>query len=283
MPTNILIKTKDKLMKKNSILSYDSFETFLSNEYENNHNIKRGEKKELAEFLNIHPTSLSQVFKGIRFLTDEQVFLLCEYLALTEIETEYLIILHQIYHTHNAKYKDLLIKKKNTIKKKSHNLSTRIQKDKELTKEEKAIFYSSWHYTSIWVFLSVNGGKTKDEIYQRLGIDKKQISEILEFLLSTGLCRLEKGKYKHQVGRLHLEKSSPILKQHHSNWRIKSIQKFDRPESLDLTFTAPLSLSHKDFEMLREELVQFIQKLSNTVSKTEPEEIFSLNLDFIKI
>jgi uncharacterized protein (TIGR02147 family) len=270
-------------MKKMSIFNYESFESFLRNEYENNSELKRGDKKELAEFLNIHPTSLSQIFKGIRVFTDEQVYLLGEFLHLTELEAEYLLLLHQIYNTQNKKYKELLIKRKNNIKKRSLNLSERVVKDKELTNEEKSIFYSSWQYTSVWVYLSVEGGKSKEEIFERLGINKKQINEIIEFLLASGLCRFEKGKYHHQVSRIHLEKSSPILKQHHSNWRIKAIQKFDRPEATDLTFTAPLSLSEKDFNKLREELVQFIQRLSDVVEKTEPEEIYAVNLDFIRI
>jgi uncharacterized protein (TIGR02147 family) len=270
-------------MNKKHLFSYDDFGIFLSKEYENNSHLRRGDKKELAEFLNIHPTSLSQIFKGTRVFTDEQVYLLGEYLNLTELEMEYLLLLHQIHNTQNKKYKELLQKKKNTIKKRSLNLSERVVKDKELSNEEKSIFYSSWQYTSVWVYLSIGGGKTKEEIFERLGINKKVISEILEFLLKSGLCRIEKGKYCHQVSRIHLEKSSPILKQHHSNWRIKAIQKFDRPEMDDLTFTAPLSLSKKDYALLREELVQFIQRLSSVVEKTEPEEVYSLNLDFIKI
>ena len=82
---------------------------------------------------------------------------------------------------------------------------------------------------------------------------------------------------------MHLDKTSPHLKQHHINWRIKSIQKLDHPDDLDLNFTAPLSLSKKDFEKLREELVRFIQTLSTTVEKTDPEEIYLANLDFIKV
>ena len=73
-------------MKKNSVLNHDDFSVFLKNEIVKNTNSKRGLKKELAEFINIHPTSLSQVLRGNRFFTDEQVFLLGEFLNLNEIE-----------------------------------------------------------------------------------------------------------------------------------------------------------------------------------------------------
>ncbi|MGE3611096.1 MAG: DUF4423 domain-containing protein [Bacteriovoracaceae bacterium] len=114
-------------------------------------------------------------------------------------------------------------------------------------------------------------------------MDKKQISEILEFLLKTNLAEIKNGKYHHKVNRTHLEKSSPYLKQHHSNWRIKAIQNLDKKNEEDLMFTAPLSLSKKDFEVLREEMVGMIQKVSKTVTETNPDDTYCLNIDFFKI
>jgi hypothetical protein len=80
-----------------------------------------------------------------------------------------------------------------------------------------------------------------------------------------------------------LEKTSPHLKQHHANWRIKSIQKMDKNSIEDLGFTAPLSLSNKDFDILREEMVQLIKKISETVKETDPQDVFCFTLDFFRI
>jgi len=255
-------------MKKSSVLHYSDFSHFLQNEIEKNAHLKRGEKKRIAEYLNIHPTLLSQIFSGNRQFTDEQVFLLGECLGLSELENDYIFLLHQINSAQNKKFKERLIKKREAIKNRSFNLSERVEKDKVLTSEEKSVFYSSWQYSAIRIFSSLKGGKTREEMSDRLGIDKKQISEILEFLLKSGLCRTEKGRYYQHVNRTHLEKTSPHLKQHHANWRKKSIQKMDSISLEDLTFTAPLSLSNKDFEFLREEMVQLIKKISDTVKET---------------
>ncbi len=270
-------------MKKWSVFNYSDFNHFIQNEIENNTELKRGEKKRIAEYLNIHPTLLSQIFRGNRQFTDEQVFLLGECLSLSELENDYIFLLHQISSTHNKVYKDRLHKKREELKVRSLNLSERVVKDKVLSEEEKSIFYSSWQYSAIRICSSLTGGKTREDISERLGIEKKQVSEILEFLLKSGLCRMEKGKYYQNVSRTHLEKTSPHLKQHHANWRIKSIQKMDQNSPLDLTFTAPLSLSNKDFEFLREEMVELIKKVSETVKETEPEDVFCLTLDFFKV
>jgi uncharacterized protein (TIGR02147 family) len=270
-------------MKNVSVFNHCDFEVFLENEVVKNSHHAHGMKKKIAEYLNIHPTTLSQIFMGTRVFSEDQVFLLSEFLNLSTIEREYVILLHQIYITQNKKYKEILILKKENLKKKSLNLNHRLQKDRVLTDLEKSTFFSSWHYSCVFVFISINEGKTKNEIADRLGINVKTISEILEFLITIGLCEFKKGKFKNTNNQIHLEKKSPFLKQHHINWRIKAVSKFDRPEDEDLTFTAPLSLSKNDFNKLREEMVKLIQHISETVKETVPEDIYSLNLDFIRI
>ena len=270
-------------MKKVSALKYDSFYDFIENEVVKSSQAKRGEKKELAEFINIHPTSLSQVLNKSRSFTDEQVFLLCEYFNLSEMENQYIFILYQLTNTENKSFKARLLKRKESMKNKSLNLSSRIEKDKSMSDEEKSIFYSAWYYTFIWVFISIKGGKTREDIIERTQLDKTKINEVLEFLLRADLAYLEGGRYFHKINRTHLEKSSPFLKQHHANWRIKSIEKKDRADVNDLSYTAPLSLSRKDYDALREEMVALIKKVVDTVNETKPEDVFCFNMDFFKI
>lgn len=270
-------------MKKLSVFNYEKFTDFLENEVVKNTSIKHGEKKEIAEFINIHPTTLSQVLNKSRTFNDEQVFLLAKFFNLNEIESEYVLLLHQIENTQNKFFKESLNKKKNKLKKRSLNLKERVEKDQEISDTDKAIFYSSWHYSCIWVFISLGDGKSINEIQERIGIDKRQVNKVLDFLINIGLCTEKNGKYFQQLGRMHLDKQSPHLKQHHINWRIKSIQSLDNPDDANLNFTAPLSLSKKDFEKMREELVNYIQKLSTVVEKTDPEEVYVVNLDFVKI
>jgi uncharacterized protein (TIGR02147 family) len=270
-------------MSKNNVLNYDNFSEFVQNELLKNTHGKRGDKKEIAEFINIHPTSLSQVLKRTRHFTEEQVFLLGEYLNLNELESQYILLLHQIEQTMNKDYKQRLIKRRDNIKKRSLNLSTRMDKDKTLSDSEKSIFYSSWYYTCIWVFISIVGGKSREDISDRFKLSKKTVTEVLDFLTTADLCYLENGRYYHKINRTHLEKSSPFLKQHHANWRIKAMEKKDRSDAIDLSFTAPLSLSKKDFDVLREEMIELIKKVSDTVTRTKPDDIYCFNLDFFKV
>ena len=50
----------------------------------------------------------------------------------------------------------------------------------------------------------------------------------------------------------------------------------------ELMFTCPASLSHKNFQKLREELVQFIKKFYATIEDPETEELACLNIDWFE-
>ena len=80
-----------------------------------------------------------------------------------------------------------------------------------------------------------------------------------------------------------LEKGSTHLIRHQTDWRIKSIQAGEDLSEKELMFTCPVSLSKKDFEKLREEIVQFIKKFLDTVHQSPAEEIACLNMDWFWI
>lgn len=54
-------------------------------------------------------------------------------------------------------------------------------------------------------------------------------------------------------------------------------------DSLDLAFTAPLTLSSKDFEHLRLKIMELIKEVSQVVDNSPTEEEFVIfNIDWIK-
>ncbi|MGE3610757.1 MAG: TIGR02147 family protein [Bacteriovoracaceae bacterium] len=267
----------------NTVFDYQDFYQFLPNEIEKIARNKRGEKSRLAEYLNVMPSLLSQYLSGSRVLSEDQVFLISEFLGHSELEREYVSLLFRYSMASNKKLKMNLKEKMDQIKKNSLNISKRVIVDKELSESEKANLYSSWYYIAIWAYTSLEGGKSLDEISTRFDLPIKTVREALDFLVKTQLCKIENGKYKHHLNRTHIEKNSSYFKQHHNNWRIKSIQKIDESELEDINFTAPLTLSKKDFEKLREEILKMIQSVYKTVKETNPEEMYCLNIDFFRL
>lgn len=270
-------------MSKKSLFDYADFFDFLETEIEKISRLKRGEKKKIAEELNIPPSLLSQIFSGTRKLTFDQVFLLCEHIGYSPLEREYIFNLYHLSNTQNKKLKELVKKKGDDIRKKSLNISERIEKDRVLSEKEKSILYSSWFYIAIWAYVSIGKGKTFEEIAEHFSLPHSKVKEVLAFLLETQICKMEQGLYVHHLNRTHIEKNSPHFIQHHNNWRIRSIQRLDLQNAEDLNFTAPLSLSKKDFDKIREEMMVLIQSVYKTVKDTDPENIYCINIDFFSI
>ena len=61
--------------------------------------------------------------------------------------------------------------------------------------------------------------------------------------------------------------------------RIKAMEKHNNLLPEELMYTAPFTISNKDFEFLREEVIQLIQKLIATADKTKNERLACLNID----
>ncbi|OQW47297.1 MAG: hypothetical protein A4S09_16005 [Proteobacteria bacterium SG_bin7] len=156
-----------------------------------------------------------------------------------------------------------------------------MQHEKSLSDSERSIFYSSWIYPAVHLFLGLSKeGVTLEEICERFSISRQRASDLAHFFLRTGLANEERGKYFPGVQSTFLEQGSPHLIKHHSNWRVKAIEKSESISAEELMFTAPLSISRRDFSSVREKIAQFIKSLSEIVKASEAEDIATINIDW---
>jgi uncharacterized protein (TIGR02147 family) len=239
----------------------------------------RGEINRMATSLDVHPTLVSQVLNGDRDFSIEQIHRLGGYLGLQSLEADYFILLLNRARAGTHELKKYYQQKLEEIKKQSLDISKRLDKHRRLTDTEKALFYSSWIYLAVWLYTSVEDGQTLESVAQRLSLSRAGASEILHFLKTTQLCTEENGIYKMGTQHVHLEFGSPFLSQHHTNWRLQSLQRIENLNEEEMMFTSPISISRKDFQKIREELVGIIKKTSGIIRDSPAEEIACLNID----
>ena len=170
------------------------------------------------------------------------------------------------------------------IKKTSLKISKRVSEHRVLTDEEKSTFYSSVIYSCVHAYTSTSkNGRSLEEIKNRFELSRTRTNEILMFLCDVGMCKENKGMYLVSENHTHVSKGSSHLLKHHANWRLKAIQYSEELSDEELMYTANLSISKKDFQKIREEIVHMIKSLVNTVQDSDPEEIAQFNLDFFWI
>ena len=242
-----------------------------------------GQMSLLARFLGVHSTLVSQIFKEHKDLTTDQAASVADFFSLGEMEAEYFVLLVQIDRAGTPTAKALYKKQLQRIKEQAQTLSRRVKSEAKLNEEHRAIFYSDWAYSSVRQSVAIPGNRDINSISEYLGISRKKIQFALDFLLKTGLCKIEKGELKVGPASTHLESTSPWVRTHHSNWRQRAIQSLDSSQIENLHYTSPLTISKKDSELVREKIIQFIEQTNSIVDPSLSEELFCLNIDWFLV
>lgn len=265
-----------------NIFDFSDYREFLKAWIEEAKSQKTSNLSRLAEALGVHSTFLSHVLSGSKNLSLEQATTLSEIIGQTKLEREYLFALLQLEKAGTHTLKTYWQEKLKEISIEKNKLSRRFKDHRELTDTDRAIFYSNWLYVAAFLASAINDGQTLDQVAQRLHLTRDKAEEILTFLAQVGICKEEKGVFSLGNTHVHVPNESPFVVKHHTNWRMKAIQKMDSRQKEELFFTSPMSISKKDFEVLREKLNVAIKEVVDVAKESPAEEIVCLNIDFFR-
>jgi uncharacterized protein (TIGR02147 family) len=266
-----------------AIFHYESYKDFILDYRTHLPGGGRGFFQKMSEALGVVPVLISQIFKGDRELNPEQAIELCEFLKLSKIEAKFFCLLVHKSRAGSAKLRAHLQEEIDELRRDSLELSSHLPKDAKLDEKTKAVFYSSWAHSAIRLCTDIEAFKSVDRIAERLNLPKEKVSEIVQFLLKNGLVVNSDHRLKLGPQRTHLESSSPWVRQHHQNWRQRSVEKMLTPDKTDLFYTGPMVLSHKDYLDIREILAKQISEIIQIVSASKSEDIYCLNLDWFRL
>jgi uncharacterized protein (TIGR02147 family) len=262
---------------ENSVFNFTDYKAFIRTL------VSRGVFKRMAEHLEVNSTMISQIMAGEKDFTLEQGERLLSFFNLKDVEAEYFLLLIQIERAGTESLKNFYRKRLNEVLSQSLSLKNRLQVDRDLTAEEKSTFYSSWVYSAVQIFTSIGAGQSFEALQKEFNIERHRLEDILNFLVSTKLCTVNAGIFKPGVQSTHVEKGSPFLVQHHTNWRVKAIERVEKLSDAELMFTANLTLSREDFPVLRELLIHTIKGFTEKIKESPSEIMANLNIDFFLI
>lgn len=243
-----------------------------------------GEARKMANHLDVSSTYMSQVLSGSKTLTLEQAFELGQYLGLSSLESDYFLLMIQSERAGTQRLKSHFTQKLEELKQKSLNLVNRVEAKRNLSDQEKSVFYSHALYSAIHIYCSTHKkGRNVEEIAQRFDISRTRVAEVTRFLTEAGLCNETDGRLFTGTQSTHLEQGSPHLLKHYTNWRLRALQAAESLREQELMYTMNVALSKDDFALLREEMVQFIKSFLARAFPSPPEEIACFNLDWFWI
>jgi uncharacterized protein (TIGR02147 family) len=263
-----------------SIFEYKGYKPYLCDVLDQR---SRGERSRLAESIRCHSGYITQVLNGAAHFSLEQAELVNQFLAHSKDQSRFFLLLVQHDRAGTASLKEHFAEQMKELTEKQFMLKNRLHFKRSLSREDQAIFYSSWHYGSIHVLVSVPGCSTVKGISDYLGIPIEKTSEVIEFLVSVGLIVQVGDRYNIGTTHIHLENDSPMISKHHTNWRLQAIQSLDQKRPEDLHYSSVVTASYEDSPKIREILVKAIEQVRAVVRPSKNETAFSYGIDFFEL
>ena len=243
----------------------------------------RGEFLRLAKKLGVHSSMISHVFKGDAQLTIEQGLKVASHYNLNSLETDYFLCMLQHERAGNTQTQEYFRIQLEKQKERFQDLSKRLETKKVLDEKDRSTFYSHWYYLGIQILTSIKGFHNPSSIAQHLRLPTETVMEVLEFLVQTGLCVRDGEDYKVGITRTYVERDSPLVSRHHTNWRLRVLQQFPNIQKDELVFTCPTTISKHDFVIIREKIARLIEDFDRIITPSKDEEFACFNVDWVKI
>lgn len=262
-----------------SIFDYKGYKAYLTDVLAQR---SRGERSRLAEFIRCHSGYVSQVLNGDAHFSLEQAEQVNLFLGHSQNQSSYFLLLVQYDRAGTLSLKQHFAVQMKELIEKQFVLKNRLQFKRSLSREDQAIFYSSWHYGAVHVLVSVPGCNTVQGISDYLALPISRVSEIVQFLLSVGLIIQRGDRFEVGTSHIHLENDSPMIAKHHTNWRMQAIQSLDHQRPEDLHYSSVITASYEDSSKIREIMVKAIEDIRAVVRPSKDEAGFCYALDFFE-
>lgn len=243
----------------------------------------RGEVSRMAKHLEVHTTMMSHVLKGDAHFSLEQTLKLADYLALNELETDYLVALVQWERAGDRRAREFCQGRVSELRAKAMSIKDRLDVKNELSESDRALFYSSWLYAHLRLLTAIERFQTFEALVAEVNLPPKTVRRALDFLISRGLCSEKNGRIIYASKATYVDAKSPLVVRHHQNWRQQTQGAFERMRDEDLAFTYPTVISEEDFRLIREKLVQFIEEFKKISEPSPAENLYCLTLDWIRL
>jgi uncharacterized protein (TIGR02147 family) len=239
----------------------------------------RGEFKRISEFLGVSSVLVSQIFKGPKDISIEQGHKLGSYFGFIDLEKRYFVSLISHARAGTFELKKFYEKELNELREKSKLIANRVKHKNILDEKDKAIFYSDWRYSAIRLACDMESISAADDLSKLFRTSLDQVHIYLDFLINNGLVVVESGKLKLGPSSTHISKESPFVKNHHRNWRLRSIESIDTMGSDEIMYSAPMCTSREVFNNLNTKILKLIDEFVSDASAAEGEDVYYLNID----
>jgi uncharacterized protein (TIGR02147 family) len=243
----------------------------------------RGIRLKFAKAMDCQPGYVSQVLNGSAHLSLEHADKASRFLGHTDDESQYFLSLVLFARAGTTEFKERMQRQIDLLQAEHLNLKKRFKIKDRISEKDQSVFYSNWQYVAVLTALSVPALQSKEAISARFHIPLKRVSEIIEYLVSAQLIKIEKGKFLPTTTRTHLGANSPLISKHHINWRLQAIQSLEKESATDLHYSSVISLSKGDMKIIKMKISEGLDEIKKIIRDSKDETICSFAIDFFEL
>lgn len=266
-----------------SVFGFTDYKQFVRSLVETRDERRRGQYRAMATHLRVHASLLSHVFRGPKNLTPEQACALAEFLALGELEADYLVALVERARAGSAALERALDRRLRMLRERHLQIEHRLPESKTLTLRQQATFYSQWYFSAVRLATSLDEASSAESIAARLRLPIDCVERALAFLVSAGLLERRGERYAMVAKRTHIGATSPLAAVHHRNWRTRAMAMYDDIKPSDFVFSSAIALSKEDLIKVRELLAQAVANVAEIVEPSTSETLAVFSIDFLEL
>lgn len=266
-----------------SIYNYHDYRDYLNHYIQARRILERGIQAKLAESIGCQAAYVSKVLAGDAHFNLEQAERTAVFCNHTRDEKHFFLLLTQQTRAGTPSLKKYFGDQIEELKNRNKSLKEHINLDNVSDLETQLLYYGHWSIAAIHVLLTIPKYRTRVSIAEKLNMSASDVNRTLDFLKSKHLVEEHGGTLGVGKVGLHLGADSPVIRQHHNNWRLKALDSIARGDINDLHYSSVVSISESDRERFRSDLIKWIVEFRNSVEASKEENLISIGIDFFAV
>jgi hypothetical protein len=109
------------------------------------------------------------------------------------------------------------------------------------------------------------------------------VGKVLHFLEENGLVRKEGDRYLPTQTWVRIDKNSPLIVKHHTNWRQKAIQNLEQEAQGDLHYSGVFSIDAATAYRIKDNFLETIKTQAKLCEAAKEEDLYIIGVDFFSL
>ena len=266
------------------VFDYLNYKRYLQDVIKHRPGAGHGFRTRIAKAADCQVSYVSEVLNKASHFSLEQAEAINELLDHTPEESEFFLMLVQLERAGSRKLRDRIRNSIDNALKARLVLKDRVDIKAGISSEDQPIYYSSWQYAAVHLLGTIKAYQRPDLIAEYLRLPAKRVNEIVDFLVSLGLLKIDRGRLEGGPNRFWIGNDSPMLSKHHANWRLRALDSLDQGKKDDIHYSALVSLASEDVAAIKEKIAKDMDSTRALVRDSKNEnEIHCFAVDFFKV